>query len=385
MLIDLLSVMTGIVGLITTVIAAFRRRANPILNNYLIIFLSVLSTRFLLRGFSTYIKQIPSEIFTCLYVLFTILMLACTNLYFRDLINRNKWNKKDLIHLIIPSIILALFIINLKQHYEHDKIIRILYVSIMIICYFCYNYFSFRFLYKNIWTKKSELPFQKKQTATIKSWTLYMFSLIVLMGLMVILVFVLNDFNYSTSVNSYQLTIASILWLFFFIKLLATPELLHGYDFMKIKIDSYKKVVVLLDTVWVLDNPSEITNQKDLKIAESVASNLNQYIIQIETVSYHSQTFRNPTLTIEEFAKILSIPIVHLLFVYKYHCKQTFVEYKKMIRIQDAIKLLETNYLKINTMDTLALEVGFSSYKPFYTNFKLITGLTPQDYCKNLK
>ena len=212
-----------------------------------------------------------------------------------------------------------------------------------------------------------------------------MFSLIVLMGLMVILVFVLNDFNYSTSVNSYQLTIASILWLFFFIKLLATPELLHGYDFMKIKIDSYKKVVVLLDTVWVLDNPSEITNQKDLKIAESVASNLNQYIIQIETVSYHSQTFRNPTLTIEEFAKILSIPIVHLLFVYKYHCKQTLVEYKKMIRIQDAIKLLETNYLKINTMDTLALEVGFSSYKPFYTNFKLITGLTPQDYCKNLK
>ena len=385
MLIDLLSVMTGIVGLITTVIAVFRRRANPILNNYLIIFLSVLSTRFLLRGFSTYIKQIPSEIFTCLYVLFTISMLACTNLYFRDLINRKKWNKKDLIHLIIPSIILALFIINLKQHYEYDKIIRILYVSIMIICYFCYNYFSFRFLYKNIWTKKSELPFQKKQTATIKSWTLYMFSLIVLMGLMVILVFVLNDFNYSTSVNSYQLTIASILWLFFFIKLLATPELLHGYDFMKIKIDSYKKVVVLLDTVWVLDNPSEITNQKDLKIAESVASNLNQYIIQIETVSYHSQTFRNPTLTIEEFAKILSIPIVHLLFVYKYHCKQTFVEYKKMIRIQDAIKLLETNYLKINTMDTLALEVGFSSYKPFYTNFKLITGLTPQDYCKNLK
>jgi hypothetical protein len=42
-----------------------------------------------------------------------------------------------------------------------------------------------------------------------------------------------------------------------------------------------------------------------------------------------------------------------------------------MIRIHDATKLLETGFLKSNTMETLAKEVGFSSYKPFFNSFKL--------------
>jgi AraC-like DNA-binding protein len=88
---------------------------------------------------------------------------------------------------------------------------------------------------------------------------------------------------------------------------------------------------------------------------------------------------------LEDFAKELHIPIVHLLYVFKYHCSLTFVEYKKMIRIQDAIKLLESNFLKSNTMESLAKEVGFSSYKPFYVSFKSIMGVSPQEYFKNIK
>jgi AraC-like DNA-binding protein len=63
----------------------------------------------------------------------------------------------------------------------------------------------------------------------------------------------------------------------------------------------------------------------------------------------------------------------------------TFVEYKKMVRIHDAVKLLETDFLKNNTMESLAMKVGFSSYKPFYSSFKAITGITPQEYSKTLK
>jgi AraC-like DNA-binding protein len=202
---------------------------------------------------------------------------------------------------------------------------------------------------------------------------------------MIILVFITNGCNYNSKGNSYQITFAALFWLVFFIKLLATPELLYGYDFMKIKIEAYKKAEVVMDAIWILDTRPGIKNQKDIKITRSVTTNLNSYIRQIENLSFHTNTFRNPEITVEDFAQKLSIPKVHLLYVFKYHCTITFVDYKKIVRIHDAIKLIETGFLKSSTMESLALKVGFSSYKPFFNRFKSITGTTPQEYYKNLK
>jgi AraC-like DNA-binding protein len=384
MLINLLSLITGIVGFITTTIVLVRYKSNPLINKHLILLLSVISTRYLLRGFSFNLNEIPTEIFICANVFVLILMTACTYLYFRDLLYSRKWHRKDAIHLIVPAIIVALFAFNVQFHFSHDRTIRIIYVTLLIFCYLIYNFFSYRLLRQNIWSKKSSPQFPDKQSNTIKSWTLYLYIAIVVLGLMIIIVFITNDFNYNYVGNKYQVTFASLFWLGFFIKLLATPELLYGYDFMKIKIEAYKKAEMVLDTVWLLHMTSVITNQKDLKIASSMTTNLPNYIHQIESISFHTQTFRNPTLTVEAFAKKLDLPTVHLLYVFKYHCSLSFVEYKKMVRIHDAIKLLESGFLKSKTMESLAIEVGFSSYKPFYTSFKSITGRTPQEYSKTL-
>jgi AraC-like DNA-binding protein len=382
MLINFLTLITGIVGLITTAIAVFRFKANPLINKYLIVLLSVLSVRFLLRGFSVYLHKIPVEILTSANVFMVILMGACAHLYFRDLVYSKKWRAKDAIYLIVPFVVLMLHLLNVQQRYEHDTTIRMVYVVLLVVCLTTYNFLSYRLLRTTIWSKKSETPFLAKQTKAIKSWTLYLYAAIVLLGWMIILVFITNGFNYTISGNRWQISIAAIFWLVFFIKLLATPELLYGYDFMKIKIEAYKKAEVVLNSVWIMDTALEVTNQKDLKISGSVASNLNNYIHQIESLSFHTNIFRTPALTLEDFAKKLHIPIVHLLYVFKYHCAITFVEYKKMIRIQDAIKMLETDFLKNSTMESLALEVGFSSYKPFFNSFKSIIGMSPKDYLK---
>jgi methylphosphotriester-DNA--protein-cysteine methyltransferase len=53
-----------------------------------------------------------------------------------------------------------------------------------------------------------------------------------------------------------------------------------------------------------------------------------------------------------------------------------------MIKIHDALQLIETGYLKLNTLEGLAIKVGFASYNPFFTSFKEITGTTPQAYNK---
>lgn len=385
MLINLLTLMTGIVGLITTTIAIIRRKTNPLINTYLIIVLCVVYIRFLLRGFSIYFNKIGTENLTFINVFVVMLIAFCWYLYFRELSQSTKWQSKDAIHLIAPSLVLILYIVNVQQQFKYDKTIRILYVILMTLSQIVYNSINFLLLRNTIWTKKEENPFISKQTKAIKIWTIYLFVAIVVLGLMIILVFITNGYNYNSKGNSYQIIIASVFWMVFFIKLLATPELLHGYDFMKVKIESYKKAEVVLNTVWILNTTPEITNQKDLKIASNVTANLNNYIYQIESLSFHTNTFRNTEFTVEDFAKKLHLPKVHLLYVFKYHCDLSFVEYKNMVRIHDAIKLLETGFLKSNTMESLAKEVGFSTYKPFYSSFKTITGSTPQEYCKNLK
>lgn len=77
------------------------------------------------------------------------------------------------------------------------------------------------------------------------------------------------------------------------------------------------------------------------------------------------------------------LPKYYLEFIFKYYCKVTFSDYKKIVRIYDAVKLINEGYLASNTLDSLSKKVGFASYNPFLINFKEILGISPFDYYKS--
>ena len=106
------------------------------------------------------------------------------------------------------------------------------------------------------------------------------------------------------------------------------------------------------------------------------------YLHQIEELSFHTNTFRNPDLSIEDIATALKIPNSHINYIIKFHCYESFSDYKKIVRINDATKLLQNGYLINHTVESLALKVGFSSYNTFIIAFKNITGTTVQEYVK---
>ena len=58
---------------------------------------------------------------------------------------------------------------------------------------------------------------------------------------------------------------------------------------------------------------------------------------------------------------------------------QRFLEEQTRIK-EISILLMEEGYLKYNTMESLALETGFTSYSSFFKSFKSITGLPPYEY-----
>jgi AraC-like DNA-binding protein len=140
----------------------------------------------------------------------------------------------------------------------------------------------------------------------------------------------------------------------------------------------------VLDMVWTVAGNQEITNLKDQKLTEKMKPALHPLIRKIEDFSLLNDFFRNADATIEDLAKELNVPSSHVTYLFKYHCKESFADFKKIIRIQDAIKLLKSGFHSSHTLESLATEVGFTSYPTFFNSFKSITGKSPQEYISNI-
>ena len=172
------------------------------------------------------------------------------------------------------------------------------------------------------------------------------------------------------------------LWSIIFIKILITPEILFGYNVLYKKISDQKKSLFLLSEIWLLSEKTEIKNQQDDLLKNKIYPDFNKIITDIEYLALVEKWFRKPKARATEIAKKLEIPKSHLKFIFKYHSKVSYSEFKKIIKTYDAIQLIDSGYLKTNTLEALAIKVGFSSYNPFFTSFKEITVSTPQSYNK---
>lgn len=89
---------------------------------------------------------------------------------------------------------------------------------------------------------------------------------------------------------------------------------------------------------------------------------------------------RDPNFSLKEMAIELNIPKSHLAYIFKYHCKFPFVEFKKYCRIMDTLGLINNGYLNTMTLEAVAEKAGFNSYNSFYVAFKKETGLSPKNY-----
>jgi len=154
---------------------------------------------------------------------------------------------------------------------------------------------------------------------------------------------------------------------------------------MNLMIEEKMKNNIILDKIWIKKSLQKITNIKDLKLTEKINPCLDSYIHRIEEISFYGKYFRNSEKSIEDLAKELNIPASHIFYLFKYHSKESFTDFKKIVRIEDAVELCSSGFLQKNTLDALATEVGFTSYSSFFTSFKSILGVSPQEYFENLK
>ena len=384
MLIFILFFITGIIGLTTMLIQFFKHKKNIVSNKYLTIIFTLSAIRFLLRGGAYYINGYNLDSSLIFLELIFLLAMPCLYLYFKDLIAFKKWKYKYLLHFIPGFLCVIAFLIDLTI-ISLPKILFKISFLILLISYLIYLYLSFKLLTTYILNRKSEIYIINEQNNIIKNWAILLLTCFSLLYIRIIALFLLNNFHYNLTSKFNFLWIGALVWLIMFFKILITPEILYGYDLLEEKINEHKHHKIVLNNIWKLNYNPVIKNIKDLKIQEKVTLNLKDYICQIEDVSLNSGIFRDYELTIETFSKKLTFPTFYLIYIFRYHSNISFIDYKKIIRIQDAIQLMKTSFLITNTYEALSKKVGFNSYMTFYTCFINITGMAPQEYYNKLK
>ncbi|WP_264519643.1 helix-turn-helix domain-containing protein [Flavobacterium sp. N1994] len=235
-------------------------------------------------------------------------------------------------------------------------------------------------LYKHVWRRTTHIKIIQKQNDQIKNWCLFLYcSFVLIFIIRLVNIIIAHKIG---NVSNDNLWMPALVWIAIFVKIILSPEILFGYDILNKTINSTTEKMVL-NSVWNIEGTSlPISSNKDKKLEEKMKSLLMVYLHQIEELSFHTHTFRNPDLTIDDIAATLKIPNSHIHYIIKFHCNESFSDYKKIVRINDATKLLENGYLINHTVESLALKVGFSSYNTFIIAFKTITGVTTQEYVK---
>lgn len=314
---------------------------------------------------------------------FFIFLAPCFYLYFKNLIKSQKnFVPKDLFHFLIP----LLFIIE-----GHFSILNNLlnipfsFIYFFILYVFVSNILIFLMLKKNIWNKKGSLEIIVKQNALIKSWSKYLFLTLTLFSLRLFISLLIKNQDEGTGLGYNGIWIASIIWIVIFFKILTTPEILYGYSLLYKKSKENKNYITTNISRWKIVSKLTITNLQDIQLCNKISQNIEKYIEDIDNATAQNNYFRDPKFKLTDFALKLNIPKSHLSYLFKYHSQISFSDYKKIARIEDALHLIQSDYLKTNTFDSLAKEVGFASYNPFFTSFKDIIGKPPQEYCASLE
>jgi len=385
----LLCLICAFLGFLTTFSILINRefRASGFINSYLIIVFTISSSRFFLYGIQTYLTN-PTIKFFVLNLGETsyVFIVPLLFLYFQNLLYETKWERKMLVHIIIPVIIVLL---NYTRFLLNDVYIVSLFkmsIFILFIPYaLTYVFVTLRIFRKQIKESKSNIEAINKQNSILKKWSIVLISFFIVMALKAVAFVLFQGLNYDIKSNDTILWTGSIHWIIVYATFLLNPDIMYGYNALNKKINTQITHRFVLNDIWILTPEIEsFTNIKDQKLSEKITQELENYLLKIEFEAFQSDFFRTPGLTIDDLSNKIFIPASHLSYIFKYHSSVSFTEFKKIIRIQDSIKLLKSGFLKNNTTEALALKVGFSSYTPFFNSFKRITNMAPLEFFKSI-
>ena len=112
--------------------------------------------------------------------------------------------------------------------------------------------------------------------------------------------------------------------------------------------------------------------------ARNVISKMNEYLL-------NQKSYKDPDYNLNSLAKDMGLPSKMLSQVMNTYMNQNFNDFINNFKVEEFKQLAKAPESAKFSILALALEAGFRSKSVFNSAFKKFTGLTPSEYCKNLK
>jgi len=373
--------LTAFLGFIILLLIGFKFNSKKHINLYLLLFFAISSLRFLAHGLYEILPFVQCQ--KQIDVIFNSTALPLTYLYFYKL-NQSRKNTegKELLHLVIP---LLLFLLYRTENQISKKLVLIVVKMrfLIIISYsIIYAIASYKLLKQNIWKRNSVILVINRRHIKLTKWTKLLYGSFFIMLIRVLFNLTENKSDFWYLNNNNFLWVGALIWIILYIIMFYSPEFLYGTDMFQNKIKEFKKNDIAFDHIWINTN-KQVINIQDAALKEKIADNIQSYIADIEHFALNTKLFLTENFKLDDLANKLNLPKSHITYLFKYHATISFSDFKKIIRIQKSMSLIKEGYLKNNTLESLAVSLGFSSYSPFFTSFKSITGMSPKNYFDN--
>ena len=164
--------------------------------------------------------------------------------------------------------------------------------------------------------------------------------------------------------NVFMVLMALCVICWFVLKALNHPELFRGIN-SKLKLT--KDILPKSD-----ENTIEVREHQN-EVIDAQISALKNYMTEKEP-------FLDPSLTIQELANKINIPVRDLSVLINHKMDQHFFDFVNEYRVQKAMNILKDKSKSQLTVLEILYEVGFNSKSSFNTSFKKYTTLTPTAY-----
>jgi AraC-like DNA-binding protein len=383
MILNLILFITGTIGYVTAGLSLKNYKLNNSVNIYMILIIIIISTRFFFMGLINFTNN---DLLKYYYIKNSSISLLIIPLFFLNFKKISKtdtvFKRGDLMHLVF-SIFFFIFITNISSFIIDYKYLNLVLYSLFSLYIFTYVFLIYKLLKSFVWVKKNTSNLINKQKKLNSKWTYFLFSAVLIASVR-LLISVFFELNNGGVIRGFSFQwVSALIWLSVLIKILVSPEILYGYNTLYEKADENRIDNLALPDIWDLNFTKKITNTQQLLLKEKINSSILGYIEDVEKITLKDHIFRNPSISISEIANKLNIPKSHITYLFKYYSTISFSEYKKIVRIQDALRLINKDYLKENTLNYLSKKVGFPSYNTFFTSFKEVTGISPLEYHKS--
>ncbi|HJS00088.1 MAG TPA: AraC family transcriptional regulator [Flavobacterium sp.] len=368
---------TALLGFLTLTVVITQYKSNRKVNFYLLVLFLIISFRFFFSSVDYLLPFSIDEKTAMIFRSFGCVVFPCVYLYFKNLIdNKKNPSVSELPYFVAP----VLFgFTNLFIHH-YAAFLHFYFYFLFLAIAFYYLFLSYVELKNKVWFRNSVTIVVEKQKVLIRNWSIFFFIVccLCMLRLTVSLIFDIYVAGFSHG-TSYLWIVAILSWVLFF-KVLLTPQVLFSFNEIDNKLKKQSGFELVFDDFWIFSNEVKITNIQDLNLKVSVDEHLMAYVQEIEKMALEHFCFREEAVSLGDFAEKLKIPKSHLIYLFKYHASVNFISFKKIVRIYDAINLIEEGFLESDSLDLLSKKIGFSSKEIFFKSFKEITGVFPEEY-----